>query len=349
MLRRLAQRAGLVLAGLAVAGLGLELAARAHVEGGLGPGLASLFGGRLFREVQAAESWYATDPELGYALSPTRPGINRLGIRHGALEVPKPAGARRVILLGDSISFDEAGFADRLASAWRADPGVELINAAIPGYTSYQERLLLERRLIDLEPDLVLVQYCLNDNHRFLHRITPGGQRLLTPEAKRALIPEGDGALAAFGRWSYLIVELRRRFLMPDPDPHGARPWEDREDLAPAWREGSWAALEENLAAIRDLCRERGAATAVIAFPIELQLTPEALADRDATLRPQRLLAEACGRLGIALLDLTPAFEATGDPAAHFRDGLHLSERGQSLVFEAVDAFVRERGLLAAR
>lgn len=334
--------------GVVLASMVLEVAVRMHVEGGLAPALASLFGGKIFREVQAAESWYVTDPHLGYALSPSQPGINALGIRHGEIELPKPPGSTRVILLGDSLSFDEAGFADRLADSWRERDDAELINAAIPGYTTYQERALLERRLIDLEPDLVLVQYCLNDNHRFLHRIAPDGKRLLTPEAKRALIPEGDGVLSAFARWSYLVVEVRRKLLLRETKSKRPFAWEGREDLAPAWREESWREVEEHLSAIRDLCRDRGAALAVVAFPIEVQFEQRSLADRERTMRPQRFLSRACSRLGIPLLDLTQEFERAPAPAELFRDGLHLSDRGHSLAEQEVDAFLRREDLLGS-
>ena len=63
------------------------------------------------------------------------------------------------------------GLADRVGA-------VEVVNAAIPGYTTHQERLLFESGLDDARPELVLLQYCLNDNHRFLHRFDAQGLRI---------------------------------------------------------------------------------------------------------------------------------------------------------------------------
>ena len=41
--------------------------------------------------------------------------------------------------------------------------------------------------------DLVVLQHCLNDNHRLLHQVGPDGGRLYTPEARRAMVAGGGG------------------------------------------------------------------------------------------------------------------------------------------------------------
>src|SRR5262249_56325492 len=105
-------------------------------------------------------------------------------------------------------------------------PQVETINAAVPGYTAHQERLHLARLAAPVAPDVVVVQYCCNDNHAFLHQLVGGGL-LLTHQARPALLPPRDGLCARFLRWSYLAFELRRRLVAESPASAGPFPWRD--------------------------------------------------------------------------------------------------------------------------
>ena len=77
---------------------------------------------------------------------------------------------------------------------------IQVINASVPGYTTYQERLFLERDLLQLKPDLVLLQYCVNDNHKFLHMFNTSQRWLVTPKAAKALLPERASWIS---RWIY--------------------------------------------------------------------------------------------------------------------------------------------------
>lgn len=100
--------------------------------------------------------------------------VNALGLRGPEIAPTKPAGTRRVLLLGDSYAFglgvsEEASIETQLAAllqeTMHATGGgaVEVINAGVPAYQTEQERLLLERTGFALEPDLVVLLYFAND------------------------------------------------------------------------------------------------------------------------------------------------------------------------------------------
>lgn len=113
-------------------------------------------------------------PEYGWALrrgftGRTRDGralrINRLGFRG-----PEPAGGapgrRRVLLLGDSLTFgtgveDSETFASRLAAA---APSVEPLNLGVSGYGTDQELLLLEREGFAMGPAAVVLNVCVGND-----------------------------------------------------------------------------------------------------------------------------------------------------------------------------------------
>ena len=95
---------------------------------------------------------------------------NALQLRGPEISKEKPAGTRRVLVLGDSYAFGlgvdqddtiTAALQRRLAEAG-IDP-VECLNMGVPGYHTGQELARLEREGFELDPDLVVLFYCPND------------------------------------------------------------------------------------------------------------------------------------------------------------------------------------------
>jgi lysophospholipase L1-like esterase len=164
---------------LAAALIGLELWARAA----LGPRFVQ---GAWVGPPQAICGRF--DPELGWfnregsrARIAGRGGaytvtINAQGLRGPERGYAKPSGTLRVLLLGDSTGWgwgvgDEEGFARQVEQ--RLGPHVEVINLSVPGYSTDQELLALEREGVRYAPDLVLLALVLNDlvgnNHPEFH------------------------------------------------------------------------------------------------------------------------------------------------------------------------------------
>ncbi len=113
--------------------------------------------------------------------------------------------------------------------------------------------------------------------------------------------------------------------------------------------------IELELAAISNLCRQHDSRLVVVAIPATLQVSAshwefyrkagfpmdERLLGTD---RPQELLAEACERQGIELLDLLPDFRATaaaGEPL-YWENDDHLDESGHRLALRVVRKRVLE-------
>lgn len=119
------------------------------------------------------------DPIRGYA---NRPGFfqrvfgnvvgrtNSAGFR-GQEEIPleKEPGTYRVFCVGDSVTWgmrvsQEDTFVARLGRLLEKQHArVEAVNAGVVGYSTYQERLFLEQRLLAYHPDVVIVNFCEND------------------------------------------------------------------------------------------------------------------------------------------------------------------------------------------
>lgn len=102
-------------------------------------------------------------------------GTNRQGFRdHLASSVLKKPGTFRIICIGDSVTFGvpanlnspEETFAKKLEALLLHHFGentIEVLNAGVPGYTSYQGLMQLKHRLLRYHPDLVIVQFGIND------------------------------------------------------------------------------------------------------------------------------------------------------------------------------------------
>ena len=169
----------------------------------------------------------------------------------------------RIIVIGDSVA---ARPLNPPKDAWVTMVGedlagrAEVINAAVIGYTIYQERLLLENRLLSLDPDLVILQYTLNDNERFLHRFNNEIGLLLTEEARRAFVRDEGGPLAWLPESSYLALRLRYALLQFRLSQR-KYPWERHAGFARAWEEDSWEFVRDQLSAIHRSVKASGAAS----------------------------------------------------------------------------------------
>lgn len=100
---------------------------------------------------------------------PVRPDPVDQAIRavHPGRPVPPKGERRRLIVLGDScsrISMESLPYSATLERL--LDPRWEVLNAAVPGYTSHQGLVWLRIQLLDLQPDLVVVYFGWNDHWR---------------------------------------------------------------------------------------------------------------------------------------------------------------------------------------
>ena len=203
-MKKLVFRVIILLFGLALGLFAAEVACK----------ILELRAARQYRRVSSAISRPSRIPDVRFELIPNTSGItpgqdkviriNSHGFRGPEIAHPKPEGVFRLAVLGDSIAFgrtleEEDVFPYQLPDLLRERvPGrqFDVINASLSGRDTWEEVSLLEHRVLDLQPDLVIIQICLNDHVRFpppdpsAHRGAFGERRWYAYSSLLALLDE---------------------------------------------------------------------------------------------------------------------------------------------------------------
>ena len=142
----------------------------------------------LFTSIEPKDFAWTPHPYLSYYPTPNyRKGQtfhNSLGYRNDEFSLEKPSGVYRIVALGGSSTYDvriednAATFTAQLEKLLKEKYGyqnVQVINAGVPGYNSWEILVNLEFRVLDLDPDLVIIYEGTNDVHA----------RLVEPSAYR--------------------------------------------------------------------------------------------------------------------------------------------------------------------
>jgi lysophospholipase L1-like esterase len=222
-------------------------------------------------------------PYLGYELVPGACGANSLGFLGPERPVDKPSGTVRVLVLGDSIS-EQRTWVELLEELLneRLQAPVEVWNLGVSGYGTLNELAYLQHRALDWDPDLVLLQFCLND-----YQFTPVLVRYDGQLYRMAAEVDAMGPLTL---WLFERFALARAVVLRAAEPQ-ARPGFD-----PAHMERVDAAL----GTMKALCDERG-------VPFELVVFPELASPRDRdpgrSEAHRRVLAAASAQ-GLSTVDL---------------------------------------------
>jgi lysophospholipase L1-like esterase len=114
---------------------------------------------------------YMSDKACGYRHKPVQSVrflgngifINSLGLRDAREFETKHEGMKRILVLGDSVTWGGVTLRDSELFTWKLErsmPQTEVINAGVNGYSVEQMVSLYESHLADLRPDVILV-YCI--------------------------------------------------------------------------------------------------------------------------------------------------------------------------------------------
>lgn len=290
----------------------------------------------------------------------TRYEINADGFRGPVhSREPKP-GVFRIVVLGDSIAFgfgvrEEQTFVrvlERLFAQRAPEAQVEVVNLGTGGYSAWNEARLLEDVGVAYRPDVVLVQFSINDlNDPTVHFGTQ--TRLALGAIPDAAYPNpsrrgGFGSLKRqLSRGCHLLklcTALRQRLAdRREPEPRS-------EEFVRAFRDPvertdrvEWRWLEDRYLEMASAAEAAGARFALLAFPY-----PQQMAGSQAHPVSQHL-KELAVRHGWLFADPLPRYREVGSRGARlFMDIWHPTVLGHEIAAqETLRALVCEGALEA--
>ncbi len=316
---------------------------------------------------------YVADPVLGYRPKPGSEGYYRGGIparanKHGHRDDPvdlaKPSGVFRILVLGDSFTV---GASVEQAQAWpqmlerllneSSSQPVEVVNAAVGGWEPLQYLLYFQNEGIAFEPDLVVAAFFVG-NDTFDR--TTSSDRLMTAVGGRRVQRETAAKPFIHARvWLYDHSHLVRLLRHPDAPRDKHR----RQRRCDAFSEGRLAlerqlfdnhlresadqidrasASIEQISALGNAARATGAAFVTVLIPAEAQVNPflqEILLaehnpdDYDFDM-PQPMLKVRWAETGIQVVDLLEVFR--NDPRCLYLNDTHWTSEGHALAATVV-------------
>jgi hypothetical protein len=222
---------------------------------------------------------------------------NSLGYRDLERPLAKPAGAQRIVVLGDSftwgagVDFDDAypQRIERALSRRRGRP-VEVVSLALPGFKTDDELAVLEKQGLAYEPDLALLGFVLNDAEDTGSAEKRRAEDWVRERAEGPRLLDRSALLRFVRLRLWATRENRRRVL-------GYRAM---------YAEGApgWVACQKALQTMGALCRGRGVPLVVAVFPLFGNPLDEGYPFAEVHAK----VVAAGARAGARVVDLLPAY-----------------------------------------
>lgn len=287
--------------------------------------------------------------------------INAAGFRDRDYPQEKPPGTFRIAVMGDSFTFGMGveltdTYHQQLATLLSEDIGedtrenIEVLSFGVIGYQIWQHLALLQQRVLDYQPDVVILALFLDDLEKtYAPHHDPDWQphnpfaQLLPPQPSPSQL------------WT-LLDNLRRRLEHRYRHRRGADYLQGIEarkqsvnafyrqvqsgQLAPQVYQQFGDSLEQFVAQVR----AAGAAPLLAYIPDASQLHEAQRQDIN------RRIATIAAALETPYVDFTPSFEAAEDPRSLYLFPLdaHTSPQGHALMAQELEAALRQADLLRA-
>jgi SGNH hydrolase-like domain, acetyltransferase AlgX len=304
--------------------------------------------------------------------------VNHLGLRGRETTVEKPAGTRRILMLGDSFTMgkgveDDQTFSVLVERALQASlaacagGAVEVVNGGIDSYAPILSRLQFERELARLAPDLVVLNF---DNSDLIQEAAYRQQAVRGATGEIVAVPQvgHDSLYERFVSWTsrhlfftrVLLVYINRamdhreltvrRVVNEAGREHFAHTLEGDVD-----RTAQWNDVFESIGRIKRLADSLPAEFLLTTYPWAHQLGDRGwVPGRYAFMKKgerttdvtERTIRERSAALGIDLFESLPVFQHyQGAEALYFDYDPHWTPAGHRVMAEGLAQHIAERQL----
>jgi hypothetical protein len=285
--------------------------------------------GSVFRFVYPSDPRGAFDEDRAVVYH-----VNSRGFNGPEFVVPKPPGLFRVVGVGDSVTFGEGVrqedcFVARLPALLtevRRGGRVETVNMGVSGYNTMDELRYFELRRDELQPDLVILTYHVNDAY---DEDEFGPQRWLLQEPVVQM--PSWWPLSRSRALSAALYQLNRHHKSEATRELYLSQYGADAEL----KQHDWSSSREALGRFAELSRREGFGLLVVIFPELYDLDDYPFASVHDQVR------EVTARLDLPCLDLLSVFRGMDDQAlwVHVSDH-HPNERAHELAAQAILGFL---------
>lgn len=274
---------------------------------------------------------------------------NSLGFRSEEFQLARSPDSLRVVCFGDSSTF---GIGSRMEHTWPSQletliansiqfsdvDKIEVINAGVPGYSSYQGLQHMRQEIDRLQPDVVMASYANND---FWHwdqtTDEEHASRLSTKNRTRRLLMQSRVVQVVAGftdQWR--ATSKPTSAAVPSPNQHWAeaatsnyvRPIDEWIRRVPL------DAFRDNVNSMADLCGARRLPLIFVKWPDQ----PQSLGRWSPRIEYQDVLEEVAAARGLGIADVVTVFQENRSWAARTyipNDIVHVNRDGNGLAASA--------------
>jgi hypothetical protein len=304
--------------------------------------------------------------------------INRLGLRGRETTVEKPAGTRRILMLGDSFTMGkgveenetfsvlvESALQEKLAAC--GGGSVEVLNAGNDSYAPILEYLYFDRELARLAPDLVVLNL---DNSDLIQEAAYRRQAVRDQKGAIVAVPQvaQDSLYERFLSWTMRNLFFTRALLVYVNRAMDHREFTVRQVVNEVAREtfahtlegdvdrsAQWQDVFESIGRLQHRADAIGAEFLLTTYPWAHQLGEEGwVPGRYALMKKgerttdvtARTIRERSAALGIELFEALPVFQQHhGSEPLYFAYDPHWTPAGHRVMAEGLGRYIAEHQL----
>ena len=286
---------------------------------------------------------------------------NSLGFRNPEFDVVRAEGSLRIVCFGDSSTF---GIGNRMAETWPAQleaqlraqlraqqraadwltgySQIEVINAGVPGYSSWQGLQHMQQELSRLQPDIVLASYANNDFWHWDDTTDKSHAQQFQQSSLRNVLMHS--------RIACLFDDLLSGLRQPDADalqaPSPNKRWAQTATVnyvspIPQWtRRVPLDDFRVNICQMADLCAEHQAACILVKWPDQ----PMAGGQGSPREEYHTILGQIARERRLAVADVVAAFQRHPWSVDTYipNDIVHVNKSGNALAAQSAFEAVRQ-------
>ena len=318
----------------------------------------------LFTSIDPKDFAFTPHPYLSYYPTPNyQKGLtshNSLGYRNDEFPLEKPSGVYRIVALGGSSTYDVSikdnahTFTAQLERLLKEDYGyqnVQVINAGVPGYNSWEILVNLEFRVLDLDPDLVIIYENTNDVHaRMVEPSAYRGDDLGRRQAWQVppvALWEHSALLRIVSRMMNMSRQVSIDDFVSSPTyvswPFEYRLIEDNLDPGEILKENPPIYFRRNLEIMCAIAKEHGVTILLTTWAYSPYMNDYASQDyyQRGFQENNDVVKEVANRHHIPLFDFA---EVMPQDAKYWADGRHANEAGALLKATLFAEFIHSQG-----